>query len=118
MCRCRLCSSNKLHNINYIICMGDEIVNPDNPIGRAKARLHSLLKYFFFLLKYVGLFLLGIIVGMGIVLKNPMPDKKSLEKIQVLEKENKELKSKLEKKFNEDLSHTDKSIEKEAFVID
>jgi len=118
MCKCRLCSAHKLSNINYISFMGDQIINPDNPVDRAKARLLSFFKYFLFLFKYVGLFLLGIIVGMGIVLKNPMPDKVNLAKIAVLEKENKELKEKLIKNINEKPDGNDKLVEKDAIVID
>lgn len=118
MCKCKNCLSHKLSNINYISFMGDEVVNPDNPVDRAKARLQAVLKYFFYLLKYVGLFLLGIVVGMGIVLKNPMPDKVGLEKIAILEKENKDLKSKLEKKLVDNSTIQDKIIEKNSIVID
>jgi len=118
MCKCRLCTTHKLANINYISFMGDQITNPDNPVDRAKSRLLSFFKYFLFLFKYVGLFLLGIIVGMGIVLKNPMPDKVNLAKIAILEKENKELKEKLTKNINEKTNGNDKLIEKDAIVID
>ena len=107
MCKCRLCSAHKLSNINYISFMGDQIINPDNPVDRAKARFLSFFKYFLFLFKYVGLFLLGIIVG-----------KVNLAKIAVLEKENKELKEKLIKNINEKPDGNDKLVEKDAIVID
>ncbi len=68
-----------------------ESLEADTPVKRAKARLNVLLVVFIAFLKYVGLFFLGIMVGGGIVLKNPPQDKKALQQIQILTKEKNDL---------------------------
>jgi len=45
------------------------------PQLRAMFRITALFNFLKMLLQSVGMFVLGIIVGMGIVLKNPMPVK-------------------------------------------
>ncbi len=52
------------------------------PADRALGRLNVIKLFFYACLKYLGLFLLGIFVGMGIVLKNPMPSKKADPKVE------------------------------------
>lgn len=74
-----------------------EQLQADTPAARAKARLKAVLIIFASFLKYVGLFLLGIMVGGGIVLKNPPEDKKALQKIAELTKEKAALVEQLKK---------------------
>ena len=87
MCRCMLCLAVKKHNVLHM----SENLEADTPAKRAKARLSVLLVIFVAFLKYVGLFFIGIMVGGGIVLKNPPEDKKALQQIQILTKEKKDL---------------------------
>jgi hypothetical protein len=88
----------------------------DDPVLRARARLMSIVWFFVGLLKYVGLFFVGIIVGMGIVLKNPLPNKEQQKEINLLKKENEELRSKL---VNVDLPVKNPDVkDKNSFVID
>lgn len=93
MCRCQVCLASKIHNV---IHMSDQL-QADTPAARAKARLRTFVKIGLYFLKYVGLFFLGIMVGGGIVLKNPMPDKKSLQQISELTKEKSALLEQLKK---------------------
>ena len=58
------------------------------PVDRAFGRLNVIKLFFYACLKYLGLFLLGIFVGMGIVLKNPMPSKKSDTEVNTKKVEN------------------------------
>lgn len=93
MCRCQSCLAVKRHNV---IHMSEEL-QADTPAARAKARLMSLLVFFLYLFKYVGLFFLGIMVGGGIVLKNPPADKKALQQVTELTKEKELLTAQLKK---------------------
>jgi hypothetical protein len=52
---------------------------------RALGRLNALKLFGFTLLKHAGLFLLGIMVGMGIVLKNPPTNTELINKLKQLE---------------------------------
>jgi len=92
-CGCANCASYKLHNINIGVSMVDsntgagEKIKDSDPYSRAAGRLNAIKLFFWALFKHIGLFLLGIFVGMGIVLKNPPENKKLVDKISVLEKE-------------------------------
>ena len=55
--------------------------------SRALGRLNGLKLFAYALFKYCGLFLLGIFVGMGIVLKNPPSNKELLDQIKKYEVE-------------------------------
>lgn len=95
MCNCQLCSKLKIHNVHYINYMANDLSSLENPVASAKQRLWKIFEFFLGLLKYVGIFFLGIIIGMGIVLKDPVVNKKQQIKIETLEKEIIDLKQKI-----------------------
>jgi hypothetical protein len=103
-CGCCNCSSFKLHNINIGVSMVDsntgagEDIKPTDIQTRAAGRLNAIKLFFYGLFRHAGLFLIGIFVGMGIVLKNPPDNKKLVEKIDVLQKEISEKSANLEVK--------------------
>jgi len=76
-CRCMSCRHIILHNYKNIGDLmessgnGDKIQTSD-PVTRAIGRLNALKLFGWAVAKHLGLFLLGIFVGMGIVLKNPI----------------------------------------------
>ena len=75
--------------------MANDLSSLENPVASAKQRLWKIFEFFLGLLKYVGIFFLGIIIGMGIVLKDPVVNKKQQIKIETLEKEIIDLKQKI-----------------------
>ncbi len=97
--------------------MANDVSTLENPVQSARERLWNVAKFFLGFLRYVGLFFLGIIIGMGIILKDPLPSKQQQIKISQLEKENSDLKTKLNKQFIDDKSKPDQVI-KNSFVID
>ena len=97
--------------------MGNDVSTLEDPVKSARERLWEIAKFFLGFLRYAGLFVLGIIIGMGIILKDPLPSKSQQIKVTQLEKENNDLKSKLSKNLGEDKSKTDLIIKK-SFVID
>lgn len=90
-CRCKLCECVSLHNMKWEVKMvtdstGEGKNIPDSTVQtRAMGRLNAIKLFFKAFLKYIGLFLLGIFVGMGIVLKNPPSSKELQDKIKKLE---------------------------------
>lgn len=54
---------------------------------RASGRLNAIKIFLFTLGRQLGVFVLGILIGMGIVLKNPPEVKDLANKIKVLEQE-------------------------------
>jgi len=116
MCKCSYCAKSNLFNFNYINSMENDVSTLENPVQSARERIWKIFLFFLGFLRYVGFFVLGIIIGMGIVLKDPPASREQQLKIVQLEKQNAELKAKIENKFN-DKSAPDVSI-KNAFVID
>jgi hypothetical protein len=55
--------------------------------SRAFGRLHAIKVFFVSAARQIGIFVLGILIGMGIVLKNPPEAKELAQKIKVLEQE-------------------------------
>lgn len=117
MCKCKLCADSNLLNFYYINYMANDVSTLENPVQSARERIWNITKFFLGFLRYVGFFFLGIIIGMGIVLKDPLPSKQQQIKISQLEKENNELKSKLTKQVVDDKNQKDLLI-KNSFVID
>lgn len=87
---------------NYLINRG-EIMDtsenttapvPQNIGDRANHRLFSFGLFLWGIFKNIAIFVFGIFLGMGIVLKNPPEDKKSLELIKKLNDDFKNLNSK------------------------
>lgn len=87
MCKCQKCLAAKKHNFSN---MSDDF-QADTPVARAKARLQTVVIIFLAFLKYVGLFFVGIMVGGGIVLKNPPEDKVAKKQIAELQAANNSL---------------------------
>lgn len=90
----------------------------NDPGSRASQRMYTILSFFIGLARQAGIFFFGIFIGLGVVLRNPPEDKKSLEKIAILENENKVLSGKLKGLTDEEKS--DKSSfgqVKESVVI-
>ena len=91
ICNCLLWGEVKLHNINWGEIMslnqtGDGAKIEEGTVQtRALGRLNALKLFGFALLKHAGLFLLGIMVGMGIVLKNPPTNTELINKLKQLE---------------------------------
>lgn len=70
----------------------DEVVtnkkDAENSVqSRAFGRLNAIKVFFMTAVRHLGLFVLGILIGMGIVLKNPPEVKELANKIKVLEQE-------------------------------
>jgi len=70
---------------------------PNTPQERSYQRIFSFASFIIGLAKSVGLFLFGIFLGLGIVLRDPPPDKKNLVIIEQLKNENASLKMSLKK---------------------
>ena len=70
---------------------------PNTPQERSYHRIFSLVSFAFGLLRSAGLFLFGIFLGLGIVLRDPPQDKKSLLVIEKLQQENNNLNLSLKK---------------------
>lgn len=71
--------------------------SPKTPQERSYQRIFSLTSFIIGITRNVGLFLLGIFLGLGIVLRDPPPDKKNLAIIEKLQAENQSLKMSLKK---------------------
>lgn len=74
---------------------------PKNPQERSYQRIFSFASFIISLAKSAGLFLFGIFLGLGIVLRDPPPDKKNLAVIEQLQVENASLKLSLKKQSEE-----------------
>ncbi len=70
---------------------------PNTPQERSYQRIFSFVGFLVGLAKSAGLFLFGIFLGLGIVLRDPPPDKKNLAIIEELKNENASLKMSLKK---------------------
>ena len=97
-CRCILCTSCSMHNVKVEAYMSDqdEVVtnnkeNTNTVVYRALGRLNAIKLLFKAYLKHLGLFVLGMFIGMGIVLKNPPVSSEAFSKIKNLEEEKAEL---------------------------
>jgi hypothetical protein len=64
----------------------------NTPQERSYQRIFSLVGFLTGIARSAGLFLFGIFLGLGIVLRDPPPDKKSLAIIEKLNSENESLK--------------------------
>jgi hypothetical protein len=113
VCKCQNCLANIKHNWSKM----SEDLQADTPASRARARLMSVVKIVVAFFKYVGLFFIGIMTGMGIVLKNPPEDKAAKKQIFELVAENDSLKKNITqiKSINQP---SDKPIEKETISFD
>ncbi len=90
----------------------------NDPGSRAMQRMYTIGAFFVGLVRQVGIFCFGVFIGLGVVLRNPPEDKKSLERIAVLESENKTLASKLKNFKEEDKSEKSTfSNVKESVII-
>lgn len=95
-CSCSYCGSCTLHNMKIGAFMVEtnsgsgENIQQSNPVIRAAGRLNAIKLFFYGLFRYAGLFLLGIFVGMGIVLKNPPKNTDLVKQIEDLQAEVKE----------------------------
>lgn len=74
---------------------------PNTPQERSYQRIFSFASFIIGLAKSAGLFLFGIFLGLGIVLRDPPPDKKNLAIIEQLQTENASLKMSLKKQAEE-----------------
>lgn len=99
--------------------MTEDLNNLENPVQSARTRLLKFGSFFFWLFKYVGFFLLGILVGMGLILRDPIPNKIQEAKIKELEKQNVDLKKQLSNNnIDKNLKPKDEVKERNSFVID
>lgn len=110
MCKCELCNNviflNK--NIESQVIMSDTNNEKSNQVKLNIQPLFAILGLFYTMLKYIGFMFVGLIVGAGIVIKNPPQDTALVKKLQELEKENNNLKFKLTQ---------DEFVTKESVVI-
>jgi hypothetical protein len=89
---------------------GSSTIYPKStPEYRAQGRLAAIKQFFFMLIRQIGIFVLGIIVGMGLVLKNPPENMVMIKKIEVLEKDKKTLEKTIE---------NSNSVPKSSYQID
>jgi|688.fasta_scaffold04245_29 hypothetical protein len=72
--------------------------NPTGPQERSYQRIFSLVSFVTGLARSIGLFILGIFLGLGIVLRDPPPDRKNIAIIEKLQSENDSLKLSLKNK--------------------
>jgi len=113
VCRCQSCLAINKHNWSNM----SEELQAETPIARARARLMSVVKIVFAFLKFAGLFFIGIMTGMGIVLRNPPEDKAAKKQIVELVSENDQLKKNALQIKNINQPN-DKPIEKDTLVLD
>jgi len=114
VCECEPCNAVQLYNIEVLYMEhtenGSNTIHPKStPEYRATGRLTALKQFFYGLVRHVGIFLLGIIVGMGLVLKNPPENMVMIKKLEVLEKDKKTLEKTIE---------NSNSIPKNSYQID
>lgn len=88
----------------------------NTPQERSYQRIFSLVGFLTGIARSAGLFLFGIFLGLGIVLRDPPPDKKSLAIIEKLNSENESLKLSI-KKQEEDAKVPVFSTIKDGVVI-
>lgn len=89
-----------INNFGKTISRGDKMTvetdttvnSPTTVEDRSYHRIFSLVGFVYGLLRSVGIFLFGIFLGLGIVLRDPPKDKQSLEMISKLQQENESLK--------------------------
>ena len=98
-CVCKFCTNVQIHNLTMKNENHEYLFEAPNT---SKVELPSFNFFEFVLLfiRYVGMFVFGIIVGAGIVLKNP-PIKIDGENLEILKKENNDLKNQLDTLKNE-----------------
>ena len=113
MCKCQNCLAMNKHNWSNM----SEELQADTPTTRARARLMSVVKIVFAFLKFAGLFFIGIMTGMGIVLRNPPEDKTAKKQIVELVAENDQLKKNVLQIKNSN-QPSDKLIEKDTLFLD
>lgn len=87
-CICENCLYTKLHNINLM--KNNVPVNSSNMQDNDVS--NQPMQFTFVLLRHIGLFVLGIVVGMGIVLQKPM-DIETKNNMDALKKQNDDLKN-------------------------
>ena len=106
-CVCKNCLQTKLHNVRF---MSD--IPPIGPLPNTEKKENIFGNFFqtgLVVFKSVGMFFLGIIVGIGIVLQKPM-DEGAKASIDILKKQNEDLKKILDdvkngvNKQNQDLN--------------
>lgn len=98
MCQCKICSNIIFLNRNKEsrAIMADNTSDTSNE--SLKINLKPLMTVFqlgYTLVKYVGLMFVGLVIGAGIVIKNPPQDTVLVKKLRALEEENNNLKIKL-----------------------
>lgn len=75
--------------------MSGDINNNANKLKLNIQPLLAIAGFFYNLLKYAGFMFVGLVVGAGIVIKNPPQDTELVKKLKDLEQENNNLKVKL-----------------------
>lgn len=96
-CVCKNCTCHKIHNL-LMVAEKTEVEKP-HANSLAQPAVHnwgSLLNGLLVFVQSAGMFVIGMIVGAGILMKDPMPNKIMQEKIDTLQKENVELKKSLD----------------------
>lgn len=93
-CNCINCKNGKIHNL----MAEDQNVEPEITLDtdKAKQSFHKFMSFVIFLARKMGIFIVGLVIGMGVVLKDPPIDKKLTDINQVFKQENIVLKEKLD----------------------
>lgn len=92
-CKCLICSNCLTHNmLGGKMSLPDDVVTNKKDVensvqSRAAGRLNAIKIFFMTVIRQIGVFVLGIVIGMGIVLINPPEVKELANKIKVLEQE-------------------------------
>lgn len=111
-----------LSNLGNLIKKGDIMAEQDanvsvTPVNKILYYLYGFVNFVLMLFKSTVVFLCGILVGMGILIKNPPADKTNIAIIEKLESENSALKDLIKKKNSEELRLATPEVVQNGFVI-
>lgn len=93
-CICKFCTDVQIHNLTMKNDNNQFLFEVPNTV-KTEATSFNFFEFTLLFIRSVGMFVLGIIVGAGIILKNP-PSNVDLEKVEILKKENSDLKNQLD----------------------
>ena len=95
MCLCKYCKDRNVFNINMRNEVNMSELHDKNSVNLDLAPLIFIGKAIYGFVKYVGIMLVGIVIGAGVVIKNPPENTELVKKIRELEAENSNIKLKL-----------------------
>jgi len=109
-------------NLGNLIKKGDIMAEQDanvpvTPATKILYYLYGFVNFILMLFKSTVVFLCGILVGMGVIIKNPPADKTNIAIIEKLESENSALKDLIKKKNSEEIRLASPEVVQNGFVM-